>query len=171
MKHFSRSTVTEKSFHLIIAPMAPKQHSSVERGRGTFGAKPVLTTHLPRVRVLSCTLILESSISLLRRYYDPEGIIPPLQHWVEDQEPTSQKKLVSGTQHVLQHFEETCTPPAMPIAYPTAISWATGLGTDIQLPLGPVKEKLWNNQDDHSWDQLKPTSLRDGKAQFLGLLY
>lgn len=134
-----------KSLHLIIALTAVKQHSLVERGSGTFGAKPVLTTHLPRVRVFSGTLILESRISPLRRYYDPEGIIPPFQQWVRDQEPASQKKLVCGAQLGLQHFEETCTPPAMLMVYPTAISPAAGLGTDVQLPLGQVKVKLWNS--------------------------
>ncbi|PKU48880.1 hypothetical protein llap_851 [Limosa lapponica baueri] len=116
--------------------MALKQHSLVERGSGPFGPKAVLTTHLPRVRVLSCTLTLESSISPLRTYYDPEGIIPLFQQWVRDQELTSQEKLVSGAQLGLQHFEETCTSPVMLMAYPMATSPATGLGTDVQLRLG-----------------------------------
>lgn len=63
----------------------------------------------------------------------------------QDQEPTSQKKLVSGAQLGLQHFEETCIPPAMLMAYPMVISPATGLGTDVQLPLSQVRVKLWNS--------------------------
>lgn len=134
-----------KSLHPLIALTILKQHSLVERRSGTFGAKPVLTTHLPRVRVHSYTLMMESSISPLRRHYDPEGIILPFQRWVGNQEPTSQNKLFSGAQLGLQHFEETCTPPAMLMAYPIAVSAATGLGTDVQLPLGQVKVKLWNS--------------------------
>lgn len=85
-----------KSLHLIITPTAPKQHSLADRGSGTSGAKPVLTTHLSRARVFGCTLTLESSISPLRRQHDSEGIIPSFQHWVGDQEPISQKTLVPG---------------------------------------------------------------------------
>lgn len=40
LKHFSRSSVTEKSVHLIITLLALNQHSLAERGSGASGAKP-----------------------------------------------------------------------------------------------------------------------------------
>ena len=130
------------SLYLIITLMALKQRSWVERSNGTFDAKQVLTTRLPSVRVLSCTLILESSISPLRRDYNPEELSHLFNTgWGTKSLPVRRDRfLVPSSAYSISRFAHHSL-----MAYSAAISTATGLGTDLQLPLGQIRVKLWNS--------------------------
>lgn len=82
LKRFSRPSVTEKkSFHLIITPLALNQYSlakgvviHLELNQTSTDSRSI------EGQTISGTLTLESSISPLRRCYDPEGTVPPFHH-------------------------------------------------------------------------------------------
>lgn len=139
LKHFNRSSVTEKGLHLITTLLAPNQHSLAKRGSGTSGAKPNqywLQVHQgpwPSGAHSSWNLSSEEMLW-------PKGNCPTIstlsgrQRAYKSGGTGSWQPVFWGALHTTCHAH----------GYLTAISAAVVLGTGIQLPLGQVRVKLWD---------------------------